>query len=86
MEPTIKDGAAVVVDRRRNNPLDGKIYIVRLQDRLWVKRIQWTPNGGLRLISDNQIYSSFDISRMDLENEDMEVIGQIIHTSYDLPD
>lgn len=85
MEPTIKDGAVVIIDHRRNRAMDGKIYVIRIDDRLWVKRVQWLFDGGLRLISDNQIYSASDISKKELQQENnIEVIGQVIHTSYDL--
>ena len=87
MEPTIVNGAAIVVNLQKNHAMDGKIYVVRISDRLWVKRIQWTPDGGLRLISDNkEVYDPFDIARQDLEHMDIEIIGEVIHTSYDLPD
>lgn len=88
MEPTIPNGAAVVVDHQRNKAMDGKIYIIRIGDRLWVKRVQWTPTGGLNLISDNkELYQPYEISKQDLEIENnVEIIGQVIHVSYDLPD
>lgn len=85
MSPTIPDGATLVIDRSRNNPKDGKIYVIRIDDRLYVKRVQWILNGGLRLISDNKFYEPLDISRSELEQGNIEVIGQIIHTSHDYP-
>lgn len=87
MEPTIPNGAAIIVDHRRNNAMDGNIYVIRIDDRLWIKRVQWMPKGGLKLISDNQIYETFEIEKTDLEVENsVEIIGQVIHVSYDLPD
>lgn len=88
MEPTIPNGAAIIVDRQRNKAMDGKIYVIRIDDRLWVKRVQWTPSGGLSLISDNrQLYQPYEISKQDLEIENnVEIIGQVIHAAYDLPD
>lgn len=85
MSPTIPDGATLVIDRSRNYPKDGKIYVIRIDDRLYVKRVQWILNGGLRLISDNKFYEPLDISRSELEQGNIEVIGQIIHTSHDYP-
>lgn len=87
MEPTIPNGAAIIVDHQRNKAMDGKIYVIRIDNRLWVKRIQWLIDGGLRLISDNKLYQPLDITRQDLEIENnVEIIGQVIHASYDLPD
>ena len=86
MEPTIPDGATILVDGSRIEPLDGKIYVIRIDDRLWVKRVQWILGGGLRLISDNRIYSDIDISKADLEHADVQICGQVVYVSYDLPE
>ena len=86
MEPTIPDGATILVDSSRIEPLDGKIYVIRIDDRLWVKRVQWIPSGGLRLISDNRTYDSFDISKADLEHDDIQICGQVVNVSYDFPE
>lgn len=86
MEPTIPDGSAIVIDKSRTTALDGKLYVIRIDDRLYVKRTQWIPTGGLRLISDNKAYDSFDITKDDMQANDIEVCGQVIHASFDLPD
>ncbi|UNK05812.1 S24 family peptidase [Psychrobacter raelei] len=86
MIPTIPENAAIVINRERNQALDGKVYVIRIDDRLYVKRTQWIPTGGLRLISDNKAYDSFDISKQDMQANDIEICGQVIHASYDLPD
>lgn len=85
MTPTIPEGAAVVIDQSRNHALDGKIYVIRIDDRLYVKRTQWIPTGGLRLISDNTVYDSFDITPNEYGDQ-FHICGQVIHASYDLPD
>ena len=86
MEPTIPDGATILVDSSRIEPLDGKIYVIRIDDRLWIKRVQWILGGGLRLISDNRIYSDIDISKADLEHADVQICGQVVYVSYDFPE
>lgn len=86
MVPTIPEQAAIVINRERNKALDGKVYVIRIDDRLYVKRTQWIPTGGLRLISDNKAYDSFDITKADMEASDVEICGQVIHASHDLPD
>lgn len=86
MMPTIPEKSAVLVDMARNQALDGRIYVIRIDDRLYVKRTQWLPTG-LRLISDNKdIYAPIDISKAELEHDNIEIIGQVIHVNYDLPD
>lgn len=85
MTPTVPEGANIVIDRRRNEAMDGKVYVIRIDDRLYVKRTQWIMNG-LRLISDNKQYDPIDITKDDMEANDIEVCGQVIHAAYDLPD
>lgn len=84
MLPTIPEKATILVDKSKNIAKDGRIYVIRIDDRLYVKRVQWIPTGGLKLISDNAVYESFDITRQDLESENVQVYGQVIHLSYDL--
>lgn len=86
MTPTIPESAVVVINREHTQPLDGKVYVIRIEDRHYVKRIQWLIGGGLRLISDNKFYDPLDITKADMEATDIEVCGQVIHASYDLPD
>lgn len=87
MEPTIPDGATILIDRARNHPIDGKIYVLRIDDALFVKRVQKLPTGGLRLISDNKIYDSLDLSKVELHQDNLvEIIGQVVYLGYDLPD
>lgn len=85
MLPTIPENATILVDKSKNVAKDGRIYVVRIDDRLYIKRTQWIPTGGLRLISDNNVYESFDITRHDLEHGNIQVYGQVVHISYDLP-
>lgn len=86
MIPTIPDGAAVIIDRRRTQALDGKVYVIRIDERHYVKRVQWLIGGGLRLISDNKLYDPLDISKDDMNASNVQICGQVIHASYDLPD
>ncbi|OPH33752.1 Uncharacterised protein [Moraxella equi] len=58
--------------------------MIRIGEQLYVKRTQWLPTG-LRLISDNTIYDPIDLSKADLDSSDIEVYGQVVHISYDLP-
>lgn len=85
MEPTIPDGSTLVIDCSLNIPKDGKIYIIRIDERLYVKRIQWLPTG-LRLISDNkELYDPIDLTKDELKHDNIEIIGQVVHTAHDLP-
>ncbi|UZA23900.1 helix-turn-helix domain-containing protein [Moraxella bovis] len=84
MFPTIPENATVLIDKSKNTAKDGRIYVIRIGEQLYVKRTQWLPTG-LRLISDNTIYDPIDLSKADLDSSDIEIYGQVIHISYDLP-
>lgn len=86
MTPTIPESAVVVINREQTQPLDGKVYVIRIEDRHYVKRVQWLIGGGLRLISDNKFYDPLDITKADMQATNIEICGQVIHASYDLPD
>lgn len=86
MTPTIPESAVVVINREQTTPLDGKVYVIRIDDRHYVKRVQWLIGGGLRLISDNKFYDPLDLTKADMQASNIEICGQVIHASYDLPD
>ncbi|MEG9490062.1 helix-turn-helix transcriptional regulator [Mannheimia indoligenes] len=82
MYPTISDGDMLLVNRAATQPKDGKIYVFRQGEQIWVKRVQGIM-GGIRLISDNkELYSPIDV----IFNEalDFEVIGQVVYIGHDL--
>lgn len=86
MFPTIPENATILIDKSRNAAKDGKIYVIRIGEQLYVKRVQWLPPDGLRLISDNkERYDPIDLTKADLDSSDVEIYGQVIHISYDLP-
>lgn len=85
MTPTIPESAVVIINRDKTKALDGKVYVIRIADRHYVKRTQWLLDGGLRLISDNKLYDPLDITKADMTANNVEICGQVIHASYDLP-
>ncbi len=56
MEPSLADGDTVLVDHLLNEPRQGKIFAIRAEDELLVKRLQKEPGGGWMLTSDNEDY------------------------------
>ena len=53
MEPTLPDGASILVDRNRRRRRVDHIFVVRTGDGLIVKRLGKTTAGAWRLLSDN---------------------------------
>ena len=82
MEPTISDGDSLLVNHAENIPKDGKIYIIRSSDTLWVKRIQRQLDGTLLLISDNSFYPPVHLNLKG--PHDIAVIGQVVNVFKDL--
>ena len=53
MEPTIPDGAAILVDTAATERRDGGIFVVRMADQQVVARLTHHPEIGWLLSSDN---------------------------------
>jgi phage repressor protein C with HTH and peptisase S24 domain len=72
MEPTLRDGDEILVDRTLRALRDG-IHVVRLGDSLLVKRIDVSRPGLVVLISDNPAYPPVECGA-----RDVEVIGRVV--------
>ncbi len=75
MEPTLRDGDEILVDRSRRAPSDG-IHVVRTGDALLVKRLETGRPGAIGLISDNPAYRAIE-----LPAGEVEVIGRVVWKS-----
>ena len=53
MEPTLPNGAAILVNRRSTHLQDGKVFVIRIGDDLIVRRTVRDPEAGWLLVSDN---------------------------------
>ncbi|MCT2399452.1 S24 family peptidase [Novosphingobium mangrovi (ex Huang et al. 2023)] len=72
MEPTLRDGDEILVDRTPG-PLRDGIHVVRLEDNLLVKRIDAGRPGLVVLLSDNSAYRP-----VECRAEDVQVIGRVV--------
>jgi len=58
MEPTLKNGSIVFVDRSQNNISKDGIFVVSTPEAgLFIKRLNRKLDGSIELISDNELYS-----------------------------
>jgi phage repressor protein C with HTH and peptisase S24 domain len=71
MEPVLRDGDEILVDRTPR-PLRDGIHVVRLGEALHVKRVQAGP-GRLTLISANSAYPPIEVAP-----NDADVIGRVV--------
>jgi hypothetical protein len=60
MEPTLRDGDEILVDRSRRSLSDG-IHVVRTGEALMVKRLDTGRPGLIGLISDNPAYRAIEL-------------------------
>lgn len=76
MEPTIEDDDVVMVDFSQSDIFAGKIYAVRIDDEIVVKRLEKKP-GKLVLVSDNRKhYEPLEIELAEYAN--VEVLGRVV--------
>lgn len=81
MDPTVADGDIVLIDRSKKQVAAGTIYALRTKNAVMVKRLQPIGATRIKVMSDNKLYESYEI---DLESEDMEIIGQVIWIGREL--
>jgi phage repressor protein C with HTH and peptisase S24 domain len=72
MEPELRDGDEILVDRSPRPFRDG-IHVVRMGDALYVKRVQHARPGRLMLVSANNAYPPIEVPV-----EEVEVIGRVV--------
>ncbi|WP_421326447.1 LexA family transcriptional regulator [Aeromonas veronii] len=82
MEPTIHSGDSILVDISKNQIEDGSIFVLRLGEELYAKRLQKNFDGGITIISDNRDdYPLQVVPANQLEN--LAVIGKVVWAGHD---
>ncbi|MQU56801.1 helix-turn-helix domain-containing protein [Pseudomonas helleri] len=76
MEGLLSDGDTVLIDHSRNNLEGEAIYVIRLDDHLYVKRLQRQIGGGVAVISANTAYQPMMVSKESLN--DLEIVGRVV--------
>ena len=74
MEPTLVDGCSILIDRNRRTRRVGRIYVVRTDDGLIVKRTGKNRAGAWQLVSDHPDKQKWPTLRWPA---DAEVIGEV---------
>lgn len=79
MEPTLKKGDVVIVDKK-NNVLDRDgLYLLRTEGAAaFIKRVQRLPGGSLRLLCDNAAYKPIEAKTAQIENGDIVTVGRVV--------
>lgn len=76
MEPAIKNGDLLLVDLSQRHVKKDSIYILRWEDNLIAKRLQWMYDGSLLIRSDNMAYKDQIVGQGELES--LQVLGRVI--------
>lgn len=71
----VSDGDTVLVDHSRRDINREGLYVLRLDDHLYVKHLQKTLDG-VNIISANKVYSTLSVPRDRID--DLEVIGRAV--------
>ncbi|MBF0460868.1 MAG: helix-turn-helix transcriptional regulator [Magnetococcales bacterium] len=83
MEPTIPNGAVILVNREDTEIKNGRIYVLRYDDMLHVKRLQRLPGSLVQVISDNAAeYPPFVV---DINSSvEFQVLGRVVWLGREL--
>lgn len=82
MEPTIHSGNTLLVDLSDKLLSDGSIYVLRVGDNLFAKRLQQRFDGTVELISDNKEYKDQVVKPDELDQ--LQIIGKVVWIGKDL--
>lgn len=82
MEPTLKEGDLVLLDRREQKARNDAIYVLRLDDELIAKRLQRGFDGSLTIQSDNPAYERQVLSAEQVDR--LKIVGRVIWTGRKL--
>jgi phage repressor protein C with HTH and peptisase S24 domain len=79
MEPTISNGALILIDVSATQIKNGLLYVILIGDDLLVKRVQRSADGGVTLISDNkEVYAPEKVPPYEIDN--LEIKGRVVWT------
>ena len=76
MEPTLQTNDLVLFEMKVEKIKENSIYIVRVDEGLYIKRIRQKKNKEIALVSDNSIYLPILIDKHKIE--EIEVMGRVL--------
>lgn len=75
MEPTISNNDIILVYLCNGEALRDGLYVLRIGDSLLVKRLQFDPFGGFKIISDNPGYETQVVTKD--QRADVHIVGRV---------
>lgn len=82
METTIHSGDSILVDITATGLTDGSIFVVRIGEELFAKRVQQHIDGSVTIISDNKEYKEQLVPVSDLDR--LSVVGKVVWIGKDV--
>ena len=85
MEPTLPVGALVLVDTtdRDLDAVTHGIYLLKLDDRILVKRLQYVAEKTIRVLSDHAAYEAFSLA-LPSQASGLSLMGRVIWVGHKL--
>jgi len=79
MSPTLQQGDLILVDTndRDLETIHNGIYLLKLDDRILVKRLQYVAGKVLRVLSDNTMYETFQVS-LEEKLTGLSLMGRVV--------
>lgn len=78
MDPTLRDGAVLLVNTGAKTVANGQIYAFRRDGELFAKRLHKTSDGGLLAASDNPDREQYPNLTIGYNENDFEIIGRAL--------
>jgi phage repressor protein C with HTH and peptisase S24 domain len=80
MEPRIYDGDSLLIDVSQTDIIDGKTYVLRIENEVFVKVLRKLPFGELAVISHNS--DAYPLKTYTEEQcKKIEIIGRVVQVS-----
>lgn len=76
MEPTIRDGDLLLVDWSQAYEADNAIYVLNVDGRIMVKRLQFQLDGTIEVLSDNPKYTPQTVTPQ--TNDLFRLVGRVV--------
>lgn len=76
MEPTIRTGDLLLIDLSQTRIKKDSIYVLRMEDTLLAKRLQWLYDGRLAIRSDNPAYREQIIPELEIDH--LQIVGRVV--------
>lgn len=77
MEPTIRSGDLILIDRSQSQVKSEGIYLINLEDGLMVKRVEWLLDDSVVIRGDNKLVSREQILPSK-ELEKLHILGRVV--------